>query len=109
MKLAVPTNDQKGLRDRVAQTFSRAPTFTLITVEDGAVKNTEVIKNKAESMEQGAGPLATRTLKEHGVDVLLCGDIGPGASNILETIGIEFCRVEVGEKVKRAVEYWLNL
>ena len=109
MKLAVPTNDQKGLKDRVAQTFSRAPTFTLITVEEGAIKETEVIQNKAESMEQGAGPLATRTLKEHGVDVLLCGDIGPGASNILETIGIEFCKVNVDEKVKRAVEYWLNL
>ena len=109
MKLAVPTKDQKGLKDRVAQTFSRAPTFTLVTVEDGAIKDTEVIKNKAESLGQGAGPLATRTLKEHGVDVLLCGDIGPGASNILETIGIEFCKVDVDEKVKRAVEYYLEL
>ena len=34
MKIAVPSKGEKGLRDRVADTFSRAPAFTIVTIRD---------------------------------------------------------------------------
>ena len=108
MKVAIPTETEKGLRDRVADIFSRAPTFTVITVVDGAIEDVQVIKNKAADLSQGAGPLAARTLKENGVNVILSGDIGPGARSILETIEIEIGEAEPGQKVNDAINRWLG-
>lgn len=108
MKIAVPSKGEKGLRDRVADTFSRAPAFTIVTIRDGEIIDVEVIKNKAAEMSQGAGPVAARTLKENQVDVLISGDIGPGATNILETIEIRVEKAEPGAKVKEAVENWVK-
>jgi len=108
MKIAVPSKGEKGLRDRVADTFSRAPAFTIVTIQDDEITDVNVIKNKAAEMSQGAGPVAARTLKENQVEVLISGDIGPGATNILETIDIRIGKAEPGAKVKEAVENWVK-
>jgi len=107
MKIAVPTRGNRGLRDRVADTFSRAPYFTLVTVEDGGITDKKVIQNKASEMNQGAGPMAARTLMDNGVDVLLSGEIGPGATSILEAFRIRIGNASKDEKVKDAVEKYL--
>ncbi|HEX9916053.1 MAG TPA: NifB/NifX family molybdenum-iron cluster-binding protein [Candidatus Bathyarchaeia archaeon] len=107
MKIAVPTQGDRGLRDRVADTFSRAPYFTLVTVENGGITGKTVIQNKAAEVAQGAGPLAARTLKDNGVDVLLSGEIGPGATNILEALGIIIGSASIDEKVRDAVDRFL--
>lgn len=108
MKVAIPTEKDKGLRDKVADIFSRAPTFTIISVVDGEIEDFQVIKNKAADMRQGAGPLAARTLKENGVNIILSGDIGPGARNILETIDIEIGEAEPGQIVKDVINRWIS-
>ncbi len=108
MKIAVPSKGDKGLRDRVADTFSRAPTFTLVTIQGGEITDVEVLKNEAAKMSQGAGPVVARTLKENQVEVLISGDIGPGATNILETIEIRIEKAEPGSKVKETVENWVK-
>ena len=108
MKIAVPSMGEKGLRDRVADTFSRAPAFTLVTIQEDKITEVNVIKNKAAEMRQGAGPLAARTLKENQVEVLISGDIGPGATNILETIDIRVEKAEPGTKIKEIVENWVK-
>jgi predicted Fe-Mo cluster-binding NifX family protein len=107
MKIAVPSKGEKGLRDRVADTFSRAPAFTIVTIQDDEISDVKVVKNKAAEMSQGAGPVAARTLKENGVNVLLSSDIGPGATNILETIGIAIGSASQDEKVKETVDRYL--
>jgi predicted Fe-Mo cluster-binding NifX family protein len=108
VKIAVPTNKYEGLNDTVAYTFSRAPTFTIVTLIDEQVKDVKVIENNAAEMSQGAGPLAARTLKENGVNLILSSDIGPGAVNILETIDIKFERVDPGQMVKDIIKDWVK-
>jgi predicted Fe-Mo cluster-binding NifX family protein len=108
MKIAVPTKGDRGLRDRVADTFSRAPYFTLVTVDNGRIVSKKVIPNKASDLIQGAGPLAARTLKDNGVDVLLSGEVGPGATNILDAFGIIIGSATQDEKVGNAVEKYLG-
>ena len=108
MKIAVPSKGEKGLRDRVADTFSRAPAFTIVTIQDDEISDVKVVKNKAAEMSQGAGPVAARTLKENQVDVIISGDIGPGSTNILETIEIHVEKAEPGAKVKQVVENWVK-
>jgi predicted Fe-Mo cluster-binding NifX family protein len=108
VKIAVPTQRDRGLRDRVADTFARAPYFTLVTVENGNVTDKKIIQNKASEVKQGAGPLAVRILKDNGVDVLLACEIGPGATSVLETIGVKIGGATQDEKVKDAVERYLS-
>ncbi len=108
MKIAFPTEGHKKLSDRVATTFSRAPTFTVVTIEDGKILDSIVIENQAASQEKGAGPLASSLLKEHDVTVLISGDVGPGASTILDALGIKIYSTEAGKKVKNVLTDWLD-
>jgi predicted Fe-Mo cluster-binding NifX family protein len=107
MKIAFPTEGHRKLSDRVATTFSRASTFTIVTVEDGKTRDSIVIENQAASYEQGAGPLAVRTLKDHSVKVLIASDVGPGASAILDAFGIKVYTTIAGKKVKSVLADWL--
>ncbi len=108
MKIAFPTEGNRKLSDKVAATFSRAPTFTIVVVEDGKTRESTVIENEAASHKQGAGPLAVSTLKEHGVTTLIAGDVGPGATTILDALGIEVHTTTAGKKVKIALAEWLD-
>jgi predicted Fe-Mo cluster-binding NifX family protein len=57
------------MRGVISDVFARASTFTIIDVVDGEVKEVEVEENKTSDFKQGTGPLATKTLKEKGVEV----------------------------------------
>jgi len=67
-----------------------------------------VIENQAASREQGAGPLAVSALKDYGITALIAGDVGPGASTILDALGIKIYSTEAGKKVKNALTEWLD-
>ena len=109
MRIAIPTTGKRKLSNRVADTFSRAPTFTIVTFEDLELKGIEVIENPASAIEQGAGPIAARTIKDHGVDLLISGEMGPGARNILEAFEIKIHKASIGKKVSEIVEDWKKL
>jgi predicted Fe-Mo cluster-binding NifX family protein len=108
MKIAIPTEDHKKLNDRVADTFSRAHTFTFIDIEKGKPGEITVIENTASKHKQGAGPLAARMLKENNVTILITGEVGPGATTILQDFGIKVHKSKIGKKVKDALEEWLD-
>ena len=108
MKIAFPTEGHRKLSDRIAMTFSRAPTFTIVTVEGGKTRGSIVIENQAVSHKQGAGPLSVSTLKDHDVTILISGDVGPGASTILDALGIKIYSTEAGKKVKNVLTDWLD-
>jgi len=109
MRIAVPSTGNRKLSNKIANTFSRAPIFTIVTIEDNQISSTDVIPNPGEKLERGAGPLAARTLKDNNIDVLLTNDMGPGAKNILETLGIDISIVDKEKSVKELVENYLAL
>jgi predicted Fe-Mo cluster-binding NifX family protein len=109
MKLAFPTKSSEGQKDLVADVFARAPTFTIITVKNGGPTEIEVIQNEAADLTQGTGPLVARTMKNHNVDIVVSGEIGPGASNILETLEIKMIRTETGIRVSEALKKALTV
>ena len=108
LRIALPTNDHKGMKDRVSQLFSRANTFTIVEIVGGKSHSVEIIENKASKMSQGAGPLAVKTLKEWGVDLVASGDLGPGASTLLDALEIKFIAVKSGAKVSQALKSALD-
>ena len=102
VKIVIPTNNKKGLDDKVAEHFGRCLTYTFLN-EKGELE--EIIDNTSEHM--GGKGLPPELMKKHGADILLCQDLGPRALNLCKELEIE---VYVGqaETVKEIFEMWKN-
>jgi len=79
MKIAVTYEDGK-----VFQHFGHTEKFKVYEVDDGTVKNSEVIDTDG----SGHGALADFLIR-NGVDTLICGGIGGGAKSALSSAGIK--------------------
>ncbi len=84
VKIAVPTDGFKGLKERVAEHFGRCETYTIID-ENGRLM--EVIRNMSE--HAGGKGLPPEFLKKQNVSVLLCKDLGPRALELCKRLGIK--------------------
>jgi len=104
LRIAVPTKSHNGLEDVVSEVFGRAKTFTIVDVEDGEVKKVEVIDNPAVSYEYGAGPVAVKTLADLGVNTVIAGELGPGASNLLEHYNIDRLLLKPNARVADSIK-----
>jgi len=102
MKIVIPTNDIKGLEDRISEHFGRCQTYTFLD-ENGKVL--EIIDNTSEHM--GGVGLPPELMKKHGADILLCKGLGPRALNLCHEIGIEIY-VCPADTVKEIFEMWKN-
>ena len=80
MKIAVTYDNGK-----VFGHFGHTENFKLYDTEDGKIKAMVVVPTNV----SGHGALAG-FLKEHGVEVLICGGIGAGAQAALTEAGIKF-------------------
>jgi len=102
MKIAVPTDGDKGLGEQVGEHFGRVLTYTLIDDETGVV---EVISNASHHMGgQGYPP---EMLAGVGVEILLCRGLGRRAIQMFSEKGIQvYC--EASGTVKDALEQWKN-
>ncbi|MGC9779698.1 MAG: NifB/NifX family molybdenum-iron cluster-binding protein [Candidatus Heimdallarchaeota archaeon] len=84
MKLAFPTNDDKGLESYLSDHFGRAPIYTLIQNKTNEIK---IIQNTGEHF--GGGYSAPALLEEHGTNVLICRALGRKAVSRFKEAGIE--------------------
>jgi predicted Fe-Mo cluster-binding NifX family protein len=101
-KIVIPTNDEKGLKSKLAEHFGRCNTYTFLD-ENGKV--IEIIKNTSEHM--GGSGLPPELMKKHGANVLLCKDLGPRALNLCWELSIEVY-VYPAESVKEIFDLWKN-
>ena len=102
--LAVPTTGDRGMKETVSDIFAKAPTFTFIDIVDEKVTNVRVEENTASQLKQGTGPIVMKNLKDKGVDIVVAGELGPGAKTLLEFSNIKMIHVERGLEVSQAVE-----
>jgi len=103
MKIAIPTDGEKGLKDTVSQVFARAPYFTIIDLDGKSPKVVEILENEAAKLTQGAGPIAASILKDKDVNMILSCEVGPGVKTILNLADIGIKKVTVGEKVRKVL------
>jgi predicted Fe-Mo cluster-binding NifX family protein len=103
LRVAIPTKGQGGLEDSVSDVFGRANTFTILDIEEDTVKNVKVLKNPAVSYEHGAGPIVVKILVDAGVNVVLSGELGPGASALLKQHNVIMIAVKPGILVSEAI------
>ena len=87
MKIAVSSNDDKGLESTVSEHFGRCPFFTFITVEDKTIKNTEVIENP---FFQGHQPFEIPNfLKAQDIQVIMTQGMGGRAIGFFQQNNIQ--------------------
>jgi predicted Fe-Mo cluster-binding NifX family protein len=103
LRIAVSTKTHEGLDDAVSEVFGKAKTFTIVDVEDGEVKNVQVIDNPAASYEYGAGPVAVKTIADLKVNLVMAAELGPGASGLLEHYKISQLSVKPNTKVADSI------
>ncbi len=100
MKIAVTTN-KGGLEDDISAVMGRCAKFTIVEVEGQEIKKTEVLDNQLASAMGGVGIQAAQFLANQGVEVVISGNFGPNAFNILNQAGVKM--VQAQGNVKEAV------
>ena len=97
MKIAVPTRG--GVVDNH---FGHCDHYTIFTVNDGEVKMKEILPSP-----QGCGCKSgvVFVLRQKGVRVMLAGNIGEGAKNVLESNEIKVIRGCSGDIDKLVSDY----
>ncbi len=106
-RVFVAATDSGGPEDRVFPVFGRAPTFTVVEVEDGEIKRATVVDNPYASAPGGAGTQAAQLVAEKGAEAAFAGNFGPNASGVLAQAGVEMVPVS-GLTVREAVEKYLK-
>lgn len=98
MRFCIPSETNDGLEAQVGYHFGRVPLYTIF---DDKTKNVEIVENTSSHM--GGTKLPAELLREHNIDVMLCGGLGRRAIHLFEQFGIE---VYVGAQgiVKDAIE-----
>lgn len=100
MKIAVPTTQN----NMVDAHFGHCEFFTVFTVTDNSIVQMETVQSPENC---GCKSNIAVTLNEMGVKVMLAGNMGGGAVNVLNSQGIEVYRGCEGN-VKELVEEYLK-
>jgi predicted Fe-Mo cluster-binding NifX family protein len=97
MKIAVPTRN-----NRVDEHFGHCDHYTIFTVENNNVMSFEVLESP-----QGCGCKSNiaSVLKDSCVELMLAGNIGSGAINVLNNSGISVVRGCDGDVISLVQEY----
>jgi predicted Fe-Mo cluster-binding NifX family protein len=99
MKIAVPSR-----QNQVDEHFGHCEYFTVFTVDDkNTITSQEIISSPAGC---GCRSNIAVTLKEIGVNWMLAGNMGQGAVNVLNSVGINVLRGCSGD-VRQVALTWL--
>ena len=88
MRVAVSSTD-KNIEDNVSDVFGRCPYFIIAEIKDQKIEKIEVIKNESADQAGGAGISTSQLLAEKNVSVVITGNVGPRAFDVLKQFNIE--------------------
>lgn len=100
MKIALPTRD-----NCIDEHFGHCEYYTVFTIDDS---NKEIVTQEIVASPAGCGCKSNiaGTLAEMGVNLLIAGNMGQGAVNVLNNSAIEVLRGCTGD-VKEVTLQWL--
>ena len=85
MLVAIPTNGN-DLSAMIDERFGRCARFLMV---DSETKEFRVVANPAAIQSGGAGVTAAQTVIDQGAKVVLAGEVGPKAYDVLQRAGIK--------------------
>lgn len=100
MKLAIALKEN-NYNSSVDERFGRAPFFIII---DSDTKEFEIIENEAKDEATGAGLKAIKNLLKYEIDIIIAGEIGPKAGELIYDLEIPTFKFKDLEKVDEIVE-----
>jgi predicted Fe-Mo cluster-binding NifX family protein len=81
----------ESLDSEIDPRFGRCKNFLIVEVKDNLILNVKTIKNQGVEQNQGAGISAAEQIGKLDVDMLITGDVGPKAVQVLEQMNIKIC------------------
>ncbi|MCJ7617064.1 MAG: NifB/NifX family molybdenum-iron cluster-binding protein, partial [Desulfobacterales bacterium] len=99
MKIAVSSNG-KDLNSQIDPRFGRCTYFLIVNTDDMSF---EAFENKGIPLSNGAGIQAAKFVISNGAKVVLTGNCGPKAAQMLSMGGVELFDGQTGS-VKKAIE-----
>ena len=88
MKIAI-TASKPDLSSPVDPRFGRCPYFIITEVKDNKIGEIEIIKNKNIDQTGGAGISTAQLMAEKDINVVITGNVGPRALDVLNQFNIE--------------------
>jgi len=104
LRIAIATNEKKGLDDVTSGVFGRAKTFTIVDIDDQNITDVNILDNTAAKYHHGAGPLAVQLLVDNDVTIVFSNKLGLGASELLKQHCIEHIPVKPNTKIVDALQ-----
>lgn len=101
MKVCI-TSSGKEMVSPVDLRFGRCKYFCIFDTEKNEAR---VIENKGAASQGGAGVAAAQLVVDEGVEVLITGNLGPNAMNVLDAAGIKTYRVGDTDVAKAVMLY----
>ncbi|MDD4990480.1 MAG: NifB/NifX family molybdenum-iron cluster-binding protein [Candidatus Pacebacteria bacterium] len=88
MKIAASSTG-KNIEDNVSDVFGRCPYFIIAEIKDDKIEKTEAVKNEGTDQMSGAGMSAAQLMAEKNINVVITGNVGPRALDVLKQFNIE--------------------
>lgn len=85
--ICVPSLDQEGLQGKISQHFGKTPYFVLIRYENDKIENFQIMGSQAKHV--GGNMTPGEFITSSGANIVLCGNLGPKAVQMLQNSGIE--------------------
>lgn len=104
MRIAIPSKDSKGLESEVCEHFGRAKYFTFIDIENGNIKDVEVVEVPFDEHNPGDLP---DLIREHNGELVLAYGMGRRAMAYFESLGIRVTTGGYG-KIKDVVRGFIH-
>ena len=106
MKIAVATEDDKGLEAVLSQHFGRCPYYVVVDVNENEIKEVNAIQNPfyGNHGEPGQVPAFIKSL---GVQVIISGGMGPKAIGFFKQFEIQAV-TGVSGMVKEAISVYMG-
>ena len=105
MKIAI-SNQENNMNGLIDQRFGRCEYFLIVEVENNEIKQTSAVENQGALQAHAAGIKSAEQIGKLNIDLVITGDLGPNATNILKQLEIK--AYHAGGKASDAVNDYLN-
>ena len=106
MKVALATDDDRGLEAVLSHHFGRCPYYVLVDIQDNKIKEVSSVKNPAYDSHGQPGEVPS-FINSLGAHVIISGGMGPKAIGFFAEFGIEAI-TGVSGMVKSVIEAYIG-
>jgi len=88
MRIAISSTDQ-NIESNVSDVFGRCPYFIIAEIKNDKIEKIETIKNESADQNSSAGISIAQLMAEKNINIVITGNVGPRALDVLSQFKIE--------------------